>query len=236
MRVLLSTYDSRGGEPLAALAVRLRELGAEVLVCAPPDCAERLAEAGVPLLPVGPRPELQRAVRRGAQHPPDVGRPAAGGQHPRLRVHRPPVAGVGEVNQQALFGRVAAVVHHGGAGITTTATRAGRASGGDTPVGGPAILGRPGGRPGHRYGPRRPGSDHRVPVGRAQDGPGPRDPRTGDRGGRDDPRRRGDGARDAAGRRAQPGKAASVRVNHTGSPGQDPREPAPWLPATSDRS
>jgi vancomycin aglycone glucosyltransferase len=32
---------------------------------------------------------------------------------------------VGEVNQQALFTRVAAVVHHGGAGTTTTATRAG---------------------------------------------------------------------------------------------------------------
>ncbi|MFD4948510.1 glycosyltransferase [Streptomyces sp. NPDC058409] len=32
---------------------------------------------------------------------------------------------IGEVNQQALFGRVAAVVHHGGAGTTTTATRAG---------------------------------------------------------------------------------------------------------------
>jgi vancomycin aglycone glucosyltransferase len=55
MRVLLSTYDSRGGvEPLVALAVRLRELGAEVRMCAPPDCAERLAEAGVPLVPFGP--------------------------------------------------------------------------------------------------------------------------------------------------------------------------------------
>jgi vancomycin aglycone glucosyltransferase len=32
---------------------------------------------------------------------------------------------VGQVNQQALFGRVAAVVHHGGAGTTTTAARAG---------------------------------------------------------------------------------------------------------------
>ena len=32
---------------------------------------------------------------------------------------------LGEVNHQALFGRVAAVVHHGGAGTTTTATRAG---------------------------------------------------------------------------------------------------------------
>jgi vancomycin aglycone glucosyltransferase len=52
--VLLSTYDSRGGvEPLVALAVRLRELGVEVRVCAPPDCAERLAEVGVPLVPVG---------------------------------------------------------------------------------------------------------------------------------------------------------------------------------------
>ncbi|MGH3321975.1 MAG: glycosyltransferase [Streptosporangiaceae bacterium] len=52
--MLLSTYDSRGGvEPLVGLAVRLRELGAEVRVCAPPDCAERLAEVGVPLVPVG---------------------------------------------------------------------------------------------------------------------------------------------------------------------------------------
>jgi vancomycin aglycone glucosyltransferase len=32
---------------------------------------------------------------------------------------------IGEVNQQALFERVAAVVHHGGAGTTTAATRAG---------------------------------------------------------------------------------------------------------------
>jgi len=32
---------------------------------------------------------------------------------------------VGEVNQQALFGRMATVVHHGGAGTTTTASRAG---------------------------------------------------------------------------------------------------------------
>ncbi|WP_439499779.1 glycosyltransferase [Bosea sp. (in: a-proteobacteria)] len=32
---------------------------------------------------------------------------------------------VGDVNQQALFRRVAAVIHHGGAGTTTTATRAG---------------------------------------------------------------------------------------------------------------
>lgn len=54
MRVLLSTYDSRGGvEPLVALALRLRDVGAQALVCAPPDCADRLAEVGVPLVPVG---------------------------------------------------------------------------------------------------------------------------------------------------------------------------------------
>ncbi|MGA4843938.1 glycosyltransferase [Streptomyces sp. G45] len=57
MRVLVSTYGSRGDvEPLAGLARRLRELGAEVRVCAPPDedFALRLAEVGVELVPVGP--------------------------------------------------------------------------------------------------------------------------------------------------------------------------------------
>jgi vancomycin aglycone glucosyltransferase len=54
MRVLLSTYGSRGDvEPIVALAVRLRELGAEARVCAPPDqeFADLLAGAGVPLVP-----------------------------------------------------------------------------------------------------------------------------------------------------------------------------------------
>ena len=38
MRVLLSTYGSRGDvEPMAGLAVQLRALGAEVRLCAPPD-------------------------------------------------------------------------------------------------------------------------------------------------------------------------------------------------------
>ena len=45
---------------------------------------------------VGPgRPEHQRAVRRGAQHPSGGDRPATGGQRPRLRHHRPAVAGGG---------------------------------------------------------------------------------------------------------------------------------------------
>ena len=37
----------------------------------------------------------------------------------------PDCLAIGEVNQQALFGRVAAVVHHGGAGTTTAAAQAG---------------------------------------------------------------------------------------------------------------
>jgi vancomycin aglycone glucosyltransferase len=55
MRVLLSTYRSRGDlEPMVGLAVRLRALGAEVRVCAPPDFAERLARIGMPMVPAGP--------------------------------------------------------------------------------------------------------------------------------------------------------------------------------------
>jgi vancomycin aglycone glucosyltransferase len=54
MRVVLSTYGSRGDvEPMAGLAVRLRTLGANVRVCAPPDCAELLARIGVPPVPIG---------------------------------------------------------------------------------------------------------------------------------------------------------------------------------------
>ncbi|WP_217545080.1 glycosyltransferase [Streptomyces sp. GbtcB6] len=57
MRVLLMGYGSRGDvEPLAGLAVALRQLGAQVRVCAPPDeeFAELLARAGVPHVPFGP--------------------------------------------------------------------------------------------------------------------------------------------------------------------------------------
>ena len=38
---------------MLALAVQLRELGAQVRVCAPPDFAQRLAEVGVPFIPIG---------------------------------------------------------------------------------------------------------------------------------------------------------------------------------------
>ncbi|MGR6974753.1 glycosyltransferase [Streptomyces cynarae] len=57
MRVLLMSYGSRGDvEPVAALAVALRELGAEALVCAPPDeeFAELLGGIGVEHVPFGP--------------------------------------------------------------------------------------------------------------------------------------------------------------------------------------
>ncbi|WP_222623214.1 glycosyltransferase [Streptomyces sp. ISID311] len=67
--MVLSTYGSRGDvEPMAGLAVRLRALGAEVRVCAPPDedFAQRLADLGVPLVPVGPS---ARALTKAAPPP-----------------------------------------------------------------------------------------------------------------------------------------------------------------------
>jgi vancomycin aglycone glucosyltransferase len=74
LRVLLSTYDSRGGiEPLAALGVRLEALGSEVLVCGPPDCAERLAEVGLPLVQAGD-PVRALVHRTVAPSPDDVPR------------------------------------------------------------------------------------------------------------------------------------------------------------------
>nr|WP_086858894.1 glycosyltransferase [Amycolatopsis lexingtonensis] len=57
MRVLLSTYGSRGDvEPMGGFGAALRARGAEVRVCAPPDedFARRLAEAGVEFVPYGP--------------------------------------------------------------------------------------------------------------------------------------------------------------------------------------
>ncbi len=56
MRVLLAGFGSRGDvEPLIALAVALRTLGAEAVVCAPPDeeFVARLAQFEVPFVPFG---------------------------------------------------------------------------------------------------------------------------------------------------------------------------------------
>lgn len=54
MRILLSTFGSRGDvQPLLALAVALKALGADARVCAPPDeeFVKLFAAADVPLLP-----------------------------------------------------------------------------------------------------------------------------------------------------------------------------------------
>jgi vancomycin aglycone glucosyltransferase len=62
MRVVLSTYGGRGDvEPLVGLAVALRTLGARTLICAPGDCAARIAEVGVKHVTTGPpvRPLVQ---------------------------------------------------------------------------------------------------------------------------------------------------------------------------------
>ncbi|WP_199840269.1 glycosyltransferase [Streptomyces sp. AS58] len=75
MRVLLTTYGSRGDvEPLAGLAAELRAHGAEVRVCAPPDdeFAERLAGAGVSMVPAGPS---ARALTTAAAPPSPAGLP-----------------------------------------------------------------------------------------------------------------------------------------------------------------
>jgi vancomycin aglycone glucosyltransferase len=69
MRVLLSTYGTRGDvEPLVALAVQLRTLGAQVRMCTPPDeeFARRLAGLGIDSVPVGPP---VRALMSGAAPP-----------------------------------------------------------------------------------------------------------------------------------------------------------------------
>jgi vancomycin aglycone glucosyltransferase len=64
VRVLFSTYGGRGDEPLVGLAVRLRALGAEVRVCAPPDRAERSAHSSE-----GRQREMRMCPTRGSTEP-----------------------------------------------------------------------------------------------------------------------------------------------------------------------
>jgi vancomycin aglycone glucosyltransferase len=81
MRALLSTIGSRGDvQPLLALAVRLRELGHEARLCAPPDFRELSEAHGLPFVPVGPR------VRSGpAGDPEDAIADMVAGQFATLR-------------------------------------------------------------------------------------------------------------------------------------------------------
>lgn len=54
MRVLLSVCGTRGDVEIGvALADRLKALGVQTVMCAPPAAEERLAEVGVPHVPVG---------------------------------------------------------------------------------------------------------------------------------------------------------------------------------------
>ena len=76
----LPAYGSRGGvEPLVGLAVRLRAPGAEVRVCAPPDCGERLAEVNVPLVQPAGAPDGARGDA-GARPAPAVRHRRCGGR------------------------------------------------------------------------------------------------------------------------------------------------------------
>ncbi|QKN67391.1 glycosyltransferase family 1 protein [Streptomyces coelicolor] len=93
MRVLLSTSGSRGDvEPLVALAVRLRALGAEVRMCAPPDSAERLAEVDVPLVPVG---QSARAMLHGKKRPTPADGPRLSAEAIALQFDKVPAAAEG---------------------------------------------------------------------------------------------------------------------------------------------
>lgn len=93
----------------------------------PPDLAAFL-DAGAPPVYVGfgsvtaPAEAAGVAVAAIRQHNRRV---LIGSGWAGLQTADPDCFVIGEVNQQALFGRVAAVVHHGGAGTTTTAARAG---------------------------------------------------------------------------------------------------------------
>jgi vancomycin aglycone glucosyltransferase len=82
MRVLLSTCARGDVKPMVGRPVRLRALGAEVPVCAPPDLADMLARIGVPLLPVG---QPVRPLATG-ETPPSAGRAPARGRVGRRAV------------------------------------------------------------------------------------------------------------------------------------------------------
>lgn len=70
MRVLLSTIGSRGEvQPVIALGLRLRELGHEVRVCAPPDFRKLIAGYELAFVPIGP--EVRNFGRGGVKPTPE---------------------------------------------------------------------------------------------------------------------------------------------------------------------
>lgn len=69
MRVLLSTIGSRGDvQPLVALALDLRTLGANVLLCVPPDFRSWIESFDLPVTPIGP--EVKKFATTSASAPP----------------------------------------------------------------------------------------------------------------------------------------------------------------------
>jgi len=63
MRALLSTIGSRGDvQIILALALKLRELGQEARICAPPDFRESIESLGISFVSVGP--EARQAAKR----------------------------------------------------------------------------------------------------------------------------------------------------------------------------
>ena len=64
MRFLVSTIGSRGeAQPVTALAVRLKELGNDVRVVAPPDFEELVTGNGIDFTPVGPNLRDATAIK-----------------------------------------------------------------------------------------------------------------------------------------------------------------------------
>lgn len=64
MRFLVSTIGSRGeAQPVTALAVRLKELGNDVKVVAPPDFEELVTGNGIDFTPVGPNLRNATAIK-----------------------------------------------------------------------------------------------------------------------------------------------------------------------------
>jgi vancomycin aglycone glucosyltransferase len=84
MRFLVSTIGSRGeAQPVTALAVRLKELGNEVKVVAPPDFEDLVTGNGIDFTPVGPLLRTATAVKL---KPEDLGRLAEESVREQFRV------------------------------------------------------------------------------------------------------------------------------------------------------